>query len=516
MATLAFPLEKRAATVTIANGTIHGGSSGSVEFFKGIPFAQPPVGNLRFRHPVPWDSSFGELDVTQPASLCMQADGTGSEDCLKLLVIRPSSRPTTKLPVVVFIHGGAFSSGGAEAGNDGTPLVQQGIVLGQPFILVSIQYRLGAFGFLPGKDLVGNSNLGLRDQRLALQWVRDNISAFGGDPEKVVLFGFSAGSMSAMDHTIINGGDMDGLFRGVVLASGSVLPALNVDHPKAQDVYDSLVSRAGCGSSGNTLECLRSLDAKTLQKAAYSLNIEYKHLGINLPYLPRPDTSDGFFALSPDAAIRAGKFAKVPVLSGDTEDEGTFFALTQTNITTSTHLSSYIATYFPRYEQEAKTLVSKYPDDLGISGSPYGTGLNGNIFGQFKRMASILGDLAFIFERRFHLQTVCNQVPCYSYLNAALHGFNVLGSFHGSDGMQLLSNSSTIPAQTQRRYAIAFINTLDPNGAGISSPLIQWPKYTPESPQLVLEKGFGNELLKDDFRATQYKFWSENVAKFRL
>ncbi|KAL3461683.1 Alpha/Beta hydrolase protein [Aspergillus heterothallicus] len=516
MAAMASPLEKRATpSVTIANGTIIGGTKGNVEFFKGIPFAQPPVGKLRFKHPVPYDSNFGTLQGTETAPLCIQGDGTGSEDCLKLLVLRPASRPK-KLPVVVFIHGGAFSGGGAEEGNDGTPLVEKSVSLGQPFIFVSIQYRLGLFGFLPGREAIGNANLGLRDQRLAIQWVHDNIAAFGGDPDQVVLYGFSAGSMSTLDHTLINGGNAEGLFRGIVLGSGSVLPALNVDHPKAQDVYNTLVSKVGCSTSPNSLECLRSADAITLQKAGYSMSTSYKHLGINLAWLPRPDPSDNFFPVSPDVALRAGEFAKVPVLSGDTEDEGTFFAITQANVTNNAQLTSYISTFFPDYPQDAKTLVSKYPDDLGISGSPYGTGLEGNIFGQFKRMASIFGDLAFIFERRFHLQTVCNQVPCYSYINSALHGSTPLGSFHGSDGMVLLSGLGTVPAVTQQRTVLSFIRTLDPNGEGISSPLIRWPKYTPNDAQIVLQKGFWNELGKDDFRATQYSYWSQNIDKFRL
>jgi triacylglycerol lipase len=171
------PLERRTPSVTIANGTVVGGTDGTVEFFKGIPFAQPPVGDLRFRPPQPFNSNFGQLDATKTPPVCLQSGANGSEDCLKLIVIRPASRPAAKLPVAVFIHGGAFSAGGAEAGNDGTPLVKKSIDLGSPFILVSIQYRLGAFGFLPGKELAGNTNLGLRDQRLALQWVQGKQSS---------------------------------------------------------------------------------------------------------------------------------------------------------------------------------------------------------------------------------------------------------------------------------------------------------------------------------------------------
>jgi triacylglycerol lipase len=123
--------------------------------------------------------------------------------------------------------------------------------------------------------------------------------------------------------------------------------------------------------------------------AGYSMSTSYKHLGINFAWLPRPAPSDNFFPVSPDIALRAGKFPKVPVLSGDTEDEGTFFTITKANVTNNAQLSSYISTFFPDHVQDVKTLVSKYPDDLGISGSPYGTGLEGNLFGQFKRMASI-------------------------------------------------------------------------------------------------------------------------------
>lgn len=181
---LAAPLEERASVeVTIANGTVVGGSDGTVDYFKGIPFAQAPVGPLRFQSPRSYDASFGRLDATKSFPVCLQgADAKGSEDCLKLIVLRPANRPAAKLPVVFFIHGGAFSAGGAEDGNDGTPIVKASSQMGAPVILVSVQYRLGALGFLSGKEVAatGQTNLGLRDQRLALEWVHGKSTPSNG------------------------------------------------------------------------------------------------------------------------------------------------------------------------------------------------------------------------------------------------------------------------------------------------------------------------------------------------
>ena len=201
-----------APSVTIQNGTVIARTLSGVDNFKGIPYAQPPVGDLRLRPPQPLKTGFGTLKSQLIPAACPQfisrlngqglpADIVGlvtnsaifeaatgqSEDCLTLNVQRPvGTSATAKLPVVVWIFGGAFSIGSTSL-YDGTRIVKQSVDLKQPVIFVAMNYRLGGFGFLPGKQISedGSSNLGLRDQRLALRWVQDNIAAFGGDPQKV-------------------------------------------------------------------------------------------------------------------------------------------------------------------------------------------------------------------------------------------------------------------------------------------------------------------------------------------
>jgi carboxylesterase type B len=210
----AVPLEKRGSpSITIRNGTILGDSSGGVDSFKGIPFAQPPVGNLRLRPPLPLDKSFGTIvsktippacpqfyfdQSTIPSAVLgsllnlplLQTIQQESEDCLTIDVIKPSTATeSSNLPVLFWIFGGGFELGSTQI-YDGSNIVQKSIALGQPIIWVAVNYRVGGFGFLPGKEIKadGASNLGLKDQRLGLKWVQENIAAFGGDPEKVTIW----------------------------------------------------------------------------------------------------------------------------------------------------------------------------------------------------------------------------------------------------------------------------------------------------------------------------------------
>lgn len=261
-------------TVTIASpaATIIG-LAGEVEEFPGIPFAQPPVGNRRFKPPAPLTAPYGVYEATKNKDICPQfiASTTdensllpeflatlinspifqkpvlsASEDCLYLNIHRPTG--TTEgddLPVLFYIYGGGFQLGWNSM-YDGKPWVEKSVELGKPIIVVTVAYRIGAFGFLPGREIQeeGSSNAGLLDQRLGLQWVADNIRAFGGDPAKVTIWGESAGAWSVFNQMSLYSGNNTyngkALFRGAIMNSGTFLAADAIDDPKAQGVYDTV------------------------------------------------------------------------------------------------------------------------------------------------------------------------------------------------------------------------------------------------------------------------------------
>lgn len=204
-------------TVTIKNGTVIGSRDGflTVDSFSGIPYADPPIGPNRLRLPSPLATGFGTLTATATPTACPQLKAavnanasvlgrlakdfpllfqapTSGEDCLTLNVQRPHGIDSTSapIPVVVWIYGGGFSTGSTQKYHDGTTMIKQSVKAGASIIFVAMNYRLKGFGFLPGQEVksAGISNLGLRDQRLAFQWVQDNIAAFGGDPTKVTIW----------------------------------------------------------------------------------------------------------------------------------------------------------------------------------------------------------------------------------------------------------------------------------------------------------------------------------------
>ena len=247
--------------VMVTGGKIQGGTlNGGGAVFKGIPFAAPPVGDLRWREPMPVKPWTGVREATNFGARCMQA-GTGvSEDCLYINVWTPEWPPKSRKPVMLWIHGGGnFAGASSEAMFDGEALARHGVVL------VSANYRMGVFGFYEHPELTAESkhhasgNYGLMDQVAALQWVRNNIARFGGDPRNVTIFGESAGSLDI--NVLMTSPLAKGLYARLIGESGPVVapPSLAEGEKKGLSVAASL--------KADSLKAMRALPAEDLQKA---------------------------------------------------------------------------------------------------------------------------------------------------------------------------------------------------------------------------------------------------------
>ena len=258
----------------VVRGALSGG--GGARAFRGIPYAQSPTGELRWRPPQPARRWAGTLDATRAGPSCMQAPGFSppiyhmSEDCLSLSVYTPPSEKSAEGPhaVMVWLHGGSFTGGGAnETRLDGSFAVS---ALGDSIIVVA-QYRLGIFGWLGSEQLRGRDprgstgNYGLLDQRLALTWVRDNIAAFGGDPERVLLMGQSAGAASVSAHLSTEGSV--GLFHRAAMSSSGFVDWNSGNMAAAEEMFDECLLRAGCANAS----CLETASADLLRNISGAL-----------------------------------------------------------------------------------------------------------------------------------------------------------------------------------------------------------------------------------------------------
>lgn len=300
-----------APIVTIDDGAVRGAVVPGGYSFLGLPYAAPPAGNLRWRPPLPPPGWAGVRDATRFAPSCPQPPnsaltGPTSEDCLYLNVYTPTlDRGEGGLPVLVWIHGGRFTFG-AGRDFDGTRLAADGIVV------VTINHRLGAFGFLAHPALAPepggpSGNYGLMDQQAALRWVQDNIGQFGGDPGNVTMGGQSSGGLSALVHMISRGSQ--GLFHRAIVQSGSF--ALTQQTLAAAEADgQAFAARAGCRDQ--TADGLRRLPVADLVSS--------------FPTSAIPGVVDGAVLEEPvGTALAAGRFARMPVLNGICHDEERVF-----------------------------------------------------------------------------------------------------------------------------------------------------------------------------------------------
>jgi para-nitrobenzyl esterase len=462
-------------TVRTPDGMLEGVISpdGRVKTFKGVPYAAPPVGNLRWKAPqpvVPWE---GVRKASEYGHRCMQAgifsdmifhDPGPSEDCLHLNVWVPAGASSRPLPVMVWIYGGGFAAGAtSEPRQDGGNLSKQGV------IVVSMDYRLGIFGFFAHPALAEESghnsagNYGLMDQMAALQWVNRNIRLFGGDPDNVTIFGESAGSFSVSAQ--MASPLSQGLFQKAIGESGAFFGG-NRPMQTMATVAPENVKFAETKLGTSSLEALRAKSAEELLKAASKPGA-----GMFWPI------ADGYFLPSIVSDIfAAGKQSHIPLLAGWNADEGSYrqyFGKLEPNA------ASFRAHAKELYTDQADAFLSAYPaaDDV-----------------QAKRSAQDwAGDqfIAFSTWKWLEMQLTTGGAPVYRYeFDQAPPNEKPgpsAGAYHSAEIEFVFSvlSSKKLPwspadmklSSLMSAYWANFAKTGDPNAEGLP----KWPVYAPEA-----------------------------------
>ncbi len=447
----------------IDTGKIRGVTDGQLSVFKGIPFAAPPVGDLRWRAPQPVAAWEGVRDCTEFGPVCPQslasgmvpADAPQSEDCLSLNVWTPEMKPAKPLPVMVWIHGGGFHGGaGSTPEYDGADLARENVVV------VTVNYRLGIFGFYYHQDLARASgeeftgNYGLLDQIASLQWVQRNIAAFGGDPDNVTVFGESAGGTSI---SYLYASPMaKGLFHRAIAESGAVLGQLGV-------INSAGGSSEQAGEVGRkTLDVLGFTDLESLRKAPVE-----DLLNVGLAYAP---VVNGGIVPGPAQETFPAAPIRVPVLSGTNADEGPDFCVPGT-------VRDYRDWLKVCYPGTADEVFARFPaaDDAEAA-----------------RIHPILTKVT-IFEGPARFQADCAKkhvddvyLYYFHYVPPTEKG-KARGSFHTAEIPYVFGNlpesegygaADRAVSEVLQAYWVNFARTGNPNGEGVS---VVWPQYAPET-----------------------------------
>jgi para-nitrobenzyl esterase len=484
----------------LVEGNVPVGSK--IHIFKGIPFAAPPVGALRWKAPQPVANWAGVRKATKFGARCMQGlvfpdmvfrDDGPKEDCLYLNVWTPATSSQAHLPVMVWIYGGGFAAGSAsEPRQDGENLAKKGVVV------VSFNYRLGVFGFLANADLTRESghnasgNYGLMDQAAALQWVQKNVAAFGGDPGNVTIFGESAGSFSV--SALMASPMAQGLFQRAMGESGAFFSALLVAKPlaAAEEEDQKFVDSLGAHS----LEALRALPADKLLEAAMK------------PGAVRPwPVVDGYFLPADVRAIFAsGKQSKVSLLAGWNADEASFLPAMAGAAPTAASFTAHLHTLFGDKADEALKL---YPAADDKQAKRSAMDLAGDQFIGYCTWKWIESQAARGSSRVFRYEFEDAPPPPANNPAAPSHG-----AYHSAEiefVFEMLESKNLLwrPQDEKLSHIMAsywsnFAKTGDPNGPGLP----QWPAYGSQGNYQVMHLSASPHAAPDEHRG-RYEFLDE-------
>jgi para-nitrobenzyl esterase len=494
---LAVPLAA-ADQVTTDKGVVEGTASADskVRIFKGIPFAAPPVGALRWKAPQPAANWTGVRKAAEFGPRCMQGriyndmlfrDPGPSEDCLYLNVWTPAASTQDRLPVMVWIYGGGFSAGAAsEPRQDGENLARKGVVV------VSLNYRLGLFGFFTHPELAQESghgssgNYGLMDQVAALQWVQRNIAAFGGDPGSVTIFGESAGSFSV--SALMASPLAQGLFQRAIGESGAYFSTTLALKPLAQ--AEEADGRFAEALGARTIEALRAKPADELLKAALKLG--------GVRFAPN---IDGYFLPETAYAIyAAGKQSHVPLLAGWNADEGNFRAIFKSDPPTAANFAKRAKEL---YGDQADAFLKLYPAATDEQAQRSAQDLAGD------------GFIGFSTWKWLEMQAATGKSPEYRYefddAPPAPAGAVSRGAYHSAEIEFVFGAlaSKDLPWRPEdfklsglmSSYWSNFAKTGNPNGPGLP----KWPAYGADSGYQVMHLSASSKAAADEHRG-RYEF----------
>jgi len=481
-AIIAFSVTARAQApkpVKTHAGLVQGTVEDGIAAYKGIPFAAPPVGDLRWRAPEPPAPWKGVKLADKFAPACIQVPALLpvfgitpvplSEDCLYLNVWTPAKSPKDKLAVMVWIYGGGFTSGTTRYPlYDGTNLAKKGVVV------VSVAYRVGVFGFFAHPELTAeqgghSGDYGLMDQIAGLEWVKHNIAAFGGDPGRVTIFGESAGGIAV--SMLAASPLAKGLFEGAISESGGNFAPARKDGEGGEN----MISLATAEHNGAAL--LSKLDVKSIADArTLPAEVIVKAQGADLG-AAWPDF-DGYVLTGDQYELyKAGRYNDTPVLIGTNADEGALFTPTAT---------------VSEFEQMVRAGYGEYADKI-LSVYPAGSDSQA-----LHSQRDLFRDTAFAWHTwtwaRLQSQTGKSKVFVYYFGHRPnypdMPQFKDWGPAHGAEIAYVFGNFvDTVPAKGSDKevseqissYWVNFAKTGDPNGAGLP----HWPAFTDAAQQVM-------------------------------
>ena len=483
------------AEVTTTLGTIRGVDSAGVERYLGIRFAEPPVGERRFAPPVrsgAWEgtydaTSFANRAIQPPMSPLLGPPGPGSpgEDCLFLNVVTPAAERGDR-PVLVWIHGGAYTTG---SGNDydASVLARQGDV-----VVVTVNYRLGLFGFLDlssvGEDFAGSASNGFRDQIAALGWVQDHIAAFGGDPGNVTIFGESAGGGSVL--ALLAAPDAEGLFDRAIAHSPGGVNTAPLDYLTPLGMK---LDEAGVRTTGSIVDDLRAMPADRLLE----LQTAIAFTGGDI---------DGTVVTRHPAVAAAER--GIPLITGTNLNEGTLFsAILESMPEVFNLMTGAIAGQVVHGGDPSAYLAAlrdTYPEDSEVAtGERVWVDLFRRAAVECAAAASDSGAGGWLY--RFDLPTTVLDGKL-----GATHACEIAFTFNwfepGAQGLLMHDGDDPSTTDLARRWSdtvIAFARGGDPNGAGLPP----WPQYSADDRRcLVLDR---QARIETDPDAEHRKIWAD-------